>query len=685
MSKSENDMQPQLERTLRGHRGPVTCVAFSPDTYASGFASSLPTSNSSGKDQCQHHLLASSSLDGMLTLWNFSTKNSGITHKTDLSSGVNDKKKSAAGSKSNSSGSGRGDVRAYRFLGHTAPIHHVTFSPSGNLLASCSSDRTVRLWVPNAQGDSVILKGHGGPVRCVDFSRAAAAAGDQRQQQPSRASALLVTGSDDKTVKVWTLPHKKFKCSLVGHSNWVRCCRFSPDTPYLVASGGDDRIVRLWDVERGSELTSYSDLLSCSSSSGSRATAASAMSSGGGVNRVEFHTSGTALASGAMDGSIRIYDIRSDVLIQHYPRAITSGGSTADEVSLAALGITSLSFHPSGNYLLSACASGTLKIWDIRERRLLHSVKKSCHNVAASSGKTSFCAGGATFSSDGTFLASSGTGGDDVNSDRNVMVWKSNLRSFVGSGSCANFGKAVGASSNRSPRRAGRETGGNNTNKNHCPRSVSPGISKDKKQHAKSDNPKREYVIEDLAGEDVIHYPADEILQNHTTANNQNNQCANSPHLAPASSEKQQSRATRHNTSSTSSSVPYDRERLPEILVGTLDHIVGQLDMLTRTVAMIDKRLSIQEDVMAQVLAERAEESLRLDQERAARLLQEMNIQGQQQISIDVDGQLKNGIQNATNHVSFSFDGRNFMSDDATSCDDGACTSEGGSNNDLSK
>jgi centriolar protein POC1 len=63
----------------------------------------------------------------------------------------------------------------------------------------------VRLWLPNARGESTELKGHSGAVRSVSFSR------DCRH---------LITASDDKTVKVWGLPSKKFKCTLAGHSNW---------------------------------------------------------------------------------------------------------------------------------------------------------------------------------------------------------------------------------------------------------------------------------------------------------------------------------------------------------------------------------------------------------------------------------------------------------------------------------
>lgn len=74
-----------------------------------------------------------------------------------------------------------------RYLGHKDTITDVCFSPLGNLVASSSCDRTVRLWVPKVKGDSAEFQAHTNVVRSVDFS------GDGMN---------LVTSSDDKSIKV---------------------------------------------------------------------------------------------------------------------------------------------------------------------------------------------------------------------------------------------------------------------------------------------------------------------------------------------------------------------------------------------------------------------------------------------------------------------------------------------------
>lgn len=57
-----------------------------------------------------------------------------------------------------------------KFVGHKAGVNSVVFNPTGTLIASGSSDNTVKLWENNSTGASATIRGHFGPVRAVSFS-----------------------------------------------------------------------------------------------------------------------------------------------------------------------------------------------------------------------------------------------------------------------------------------------------------------------------------------------------------------------------------------------------------------------------------------------------------------------------------------------------------------------------------
>ena len=60
----------------------------------------------------------------------------------------------------------------------------------------------------------------------------------------------LASGSDDKTVRLWDVATGRSLRAFEGHTNWVSSVAFSPDGNTL-ASGSDDKTVRLWDVATG--------------------------------------------------------------------------------------------------------------------------------------------------------------------------------------------------------------------------------------------------------------------------------------------------------------------------------------------------------------------------------------------------------------------------------------------------
>lgn len=71
----------------------------------------------------------------------------------------------------------------------------------------------MRVSVDVRKGESTVFRAHTGTVRSVSFSS---------------DGQTLLTSSDDKSIKVWTVHRQKFLFSLNQHINWVRCARCVP-------------------------------------------------------------------------------------------------------------------------------------------------------------------------------------------------------------------------------------------------------------------------------------------------------------------------------------------------------------------------------------------------------------------------------------------------------------------------
>jgi len=239
--------------------------------------------------------------------------------------------------------------------GHTAKIWDVDFSPDGRILASGSTDNTLRLWEVN---DGVLLRtmyGHPFPIRTVEFS-------------PDGAN--LATGSTDGLIRVWRVSDGVLVSTLKGHAGQLVVIDYSPDGIWL-ASSAEDYTVRIWRAMIGKQVYVIDEGMSL-------------------INSISYSPDGNLIAWGEENGTIRVWDIDGEnwslILNKSQPaRSVTfspdgsllaagfadglvniwkiSAGNLIGTLQGHTDSVSSLSFSPDGQWLISGSHDKTLRLW----------------------------------------------------------------------------------------------------------------------------------------------------------------------------------------------------------------------------------------------------------------------------------------------------------------------------------
>jgi WD40 repeat protein len=260
--------------------------------------------------------------------------------------------------------------------GHTHWVLAVAVSPDGRTIVSGSDDRTVKVWEAESGRLLRSLEGHTGGVNAVAVSP------DGR---------TIVSGSDDRTVKVWEAESGRLLRSLEGHTDLVRAVAVSPDGRTIV-SGSDDRTVKVWEAESGRLLRSLEghtdwvlavavspDGRTIVSGSRDRTVKVWEAESGrllrsleghtGGVNAVAVSPDGRTIVSGSHDRTVKVWEAESGRLLRSLE------GHTG--------GVNAVAVSPDGRTIVSGSHDRTVKVWEAESGRLLRSLEGHTGSVRA--------------------------------------------------------------------------------------------------------------------------------------------------------------------------------------------------------------------------------------------------------------------------------------------------------------
>lgn len=216
-------------------------------------------------------------------------------------------------------GSSDGTVRVWSFPeGKTIRVlpKQVTalFSPDGDHLATVSSTSRVHLWKPEGAREGMTLPALDRRITALAFT--------------ADGSMLLAGGTGP--IHLLRLDEGRKEGALEGHRGIVACLRFSPDGSTLASTGADGTL-RFWCAGDWSQRRSVP----------LRA---------GGIFQIAFFPAGKSIAVSA-DRMIQTISLES--------------GEVVDRIELPLKGIYGVAVSPDGRYLANAAADGKIRIWEL--------------------------------------------------------------------------------------------------------------------------------------------------------------------------------------------------------------------------------------------------------------------------------------------------------------------------------
>jgi transcription initiation factor TFIID subunit 5 len=215
-----------------------------------------------------------------------------------------------------------------RLVGHAGPVYAVSFSPAtanpdptgppthAQFLLSASEDKTIRLWSLDTWSCLVAYRGHDNPVWDLQWGP---------------YGHYFMTGSNDRTARLWSTDHIEPLRIYVGHDNDVDCVTFHPNNLY-VFTGSCDRTVRMWHISGGNCLRLFTGHTSH-------------------VTAIACSPDGRTLASADEAGNIILWNLETG----RRKKRMRGHGKG---------GIWSLSWSVESTVLVSAGADKTVRVWD---------------------------------------------------------------------------------------------------------------------------------------------------------------------------------------------------------------------------------------------------------------------------------------------------------------------------------
>jgi WD40 repeat protein len=222
-----------------------------------------------------------------------------------------------------------------RLTGHQSGVFAVAISPDGHFALSGGSDDSMILWDIDVGRKLKSFHGHKSTVSCVAFLYPSGKS--HRGEKPRTFPRLALSGSWDKTVRLWDLQEAREVRCFFGHTENVRSVAFSPNGEWIVSAGSDNSI-RLWQTETGKQVHCFRGHTK-------------------GVWSAAFSSDGEHILSGGWDKTLRWWDIKTGKEL-----GCLKGHTDA---------VRSVALSPDDHLAASASDDGTVRLWDMTKGKEL--------------------------------------------------------------------------------------------------------------------------------------------------------------------------------------------------------------------------------------------------------------------------------------------------------------------------
>lgn len=223
--------------------------------------------------------------------------------------------------------------RLFEFEGHKDYIRKVVYNPAQQYFLTCADDKTIIRW--GISGDKI--------VQLLSYEEHKHFVMDVKVQ--SNTEDVFASASLDGTIKLWNINSKVSNCTLKGHRAGINCIEFSKASRPILASGGDDFAVIIWDLSTRTMMQKIDR-------------------HEGNVVDLVFMTGLPFLVSIAEDGRINFYNTKNFEFCFELNNFMQKGWSVSAKENLIACGYDegALVLQIGKNQTLASCGKGKL-VW----------------------------------------------------------------------------------------------------------------------------------------------------------------------------------------------------------------------------------------------------------------------------------------------------------------------------------